>query len=131
MDGSSEIYVLVVEDEPLIRMAAVDIFEDAGFTVVASANSHDALRALRSMPGLHVLFTDIELPGDMNGLALARVIEEEFPDVALIIVSGRVAPEPAMLPRKAVFLPKPYEATKVLAHARRLKPLVPSTRPQR
>ena len=121
MNERGETYVLVVEDEPLIRMTAVDMFEDAGFTVVEATSGHDALHALRLMPDLHILFTDIELPGDMNGLALALVIEKEFPDVGLIIVSGRVSPERAEMPVKGIFLPKPYEATKVVALAQRLK----------
>ena len=113
--------LLVVEDEPLLRMTAVDIFEQEGFQVEEAANSEQALLLLRSRPSFDVLFTDVQMPGTMDGLALAHLISSEFPNVGLIIVSGHARPTLDELPAHAVFLAKPYEAWKAIEHARFVK----------
>lgn len=124
MIASASTKVLVVEDEPLLRLMAIDILEDAGFTVEEAANSLEALKILRVTPDLHVLFTDLQMPGEMNGLALAHLVAKGFPGVGVIIVSGHVVPKAHELPKGAVFLAKPYEARLVVAHIQRLRQAV-------
>jgi len=116
MSTGAETKVLVVEDEPLLRMTAVDILEDAGFIVEEAGNSREALAILRRVPDLHVLFTDVQMPGDMDGLALAHLTAKEFPNIGVIIVSGRRRLEAHEIPAGATFLAKPYEARKVVHH---------------
>jgi len=124
MNASVETKVLVVEDEPLLRMMAIDILEDAGFTVEEAGNSREALAILRRVPDLHVLFTDVQMPGDMDGLALAHLSAEQFPGVSVIIVSGHRRLEVHEMPKGAIFLAKPYEARKVIHHIHKAKQAV-------
>lgn len=120
-DTGARTRVLVVEDEPIIRMDAVDFLEEAGFSVEEAADGLQALRILARAPDLHVLFTDVNMPGDLDGLALAHLVAKEFPSIGLIIVSGRAMLKAHQLPTNAVFLAKPYQARKVVAHVHRLK----------
>ncbi len=123
MSAHADTTVLVVEDEPLLRMMAVDILEDAGFAVEEASDSGEARRVMTARPDLHVLFTDIHVPGDMNGLSLAHWTASTLPHVGLIIVSGRGAPRSHEMPRGATFIPKPYEAEKLVRHVHRARPL--------
>ena len=116
---NSEMKVLVVEDEPLLRMAAVDILEDAGFLVEEAGSGKEALRVLQAVPGMHVLFTDIHMPDEPDGLTLAHQTTIDFPTMGIVIVSGRAVPLPHEMPTGAVFLPKPYEAHHVVSHIRK------------
>ncbi|MCC5611815.1 response regulator [Nostoc sp. CHAB 5834] len=104
--------VLVVEDEPIIRMNAVSIIEDAGFDVIEATNADEAIVFLETRPDISIVFTDIEMPGSMDGLKLAHAIRNRWPPVVLIIASGRVTPGPDEMPTETIFLRKPYsEAT--------------------
>ncbi len=117
---NSETKVLVVEDEPLLRMAAVDILEDAGFLVEQAGSGGEALRVLKAVPDMHVLFTDIHMPGEPDGLALAHQTTKDYPIMGIVIVSGRAVPLPQEMPLGALFLPKPYEAHHVVSHVRKV-----------
>lgn len=110
--------VLVVEDEPLVRMLAVDVLEDDGFVVLEAGNADDGLALLRARPDVKVLLTDVDMPGSMNGLALARRVAAEHPDVAVLIVSGKTWPQAGEMPPGARFMPKPYSVAAVLEHVR-------------
>jgi CheY-like chemotaxis protein len=104
--------VLIAEDEVLVRMVAVDILEDAGCAVIETANAEAALSVLAERSDVQVLVTDVEMPpGPLNGFDLARLTHERFPQVSVVIVSGKVRPSPADLPPGARFVPKPYSAT--------------------
>jgi CheY-like chemotaxis protein len=107
--------VLVVEDESIIRMLMVDALEDAGFHVIEAATGEAGLRALDHFPDLKALLTDIEMPGTVDGLALARMVHERHPETALIIMSGRQRPEAKELPRNAKFFRKPYTQAEIVA----------------
>src|SRR3982075_3368543 len=85
--------VLIVEDEMMLRMRAVDIVEDAGFTPLEAVNADDALALLESRSDIELLFTDIQMPGSMNGLKLAHAVHERWPAIKIILVSGQVAPD--------------------------------------
>jgi two-component system, response regulator PdtaR len=98
--------VLIVEDEPLVRLMMVDTFEELGFDVVEAATSLEAM-ALLDKPHICGLVTDIELPGAMNGLELAHVVRGRLENLAIFICSGRVLPPKQELPADARFFAKP------------------------
>ena len=100
--------VLLVEDEPLVRMDAADVLENAGFEVIEAADAGAAREALESRQDIRVLFTDVQMPGPMNGLDLAWLVHDHRPDVCLVITSGHIRPDRDRLPEEAVFIAKPY-----------------------
>jgi two-component system, response regulator PdtaR len=99
--------VLIVEDEMLIRMALVADFQDGGYEAVQTGTAYDALHILRTTPGIKVVFTDINMPGDMDGLTLAHYIRQHWPHMVIVISSGKRLPTVAALPVGARFLAKP------------------------
>lgn len=103
-----KIVVLVVEDEAIIRMNAVAIIEDAGYDVFEASNADDAIFLLETRPGIGVVFSDIEMPGSMDGLKLIHAVRERWPPVVLILASGRFSPQAADMPSDTVFRRKPY-----------------------
>ena len=110
--------VLVVEDEPIIRMNTVATIEDAGYVVIEASNADDAILLLEAHPDIRVVFSDIEMPGTMDGLKLVHAVRKRWPPVILILASGRVSPLVAEMPADTVFLSKPYaedDLLKVLA----------------
>ena len=107
--------VLVVEDEMLLRMRAVDIVEDAGFTPLEAVNADDALALLESRSDIDLLFTDIQMPGTMNGLKLAHAVHERWPLIKIILVSGQVTPAAADRPADSRFFGKPVEVQQMIA----------------
>ncbi|ANY84941.1 response regulator receiver protein (plasmid) [Microvirga ossetica] len=101
--------VLVVEDEPLVRMTAVDELEEAGFPVLEAVNADEALRVLEARSDeVQVQFTDVHMPGSMDGMALAEQVHRRWPHILLLISSGRAQPDPDEIPDHGRFLPKPY-----------------------
>jgi CheY-like chemotaxis protein len=107
--------VLVVDDEALIRMNAVDMLQDAGFEVLEAVDAADALAVLADHPEIGVLFTDVNMPGRMDGLDLARRVHELRPDVHLIVTSGKVTPGADDIPEEGDFIGKPYPMKPLLA----------------
>jgi CheY-like chemotaxis protein len=112
--------VLVVEDEPLQRMMAVDMAEAAGFAVLEAADAEAAVRLLSLRPDVRIVLTDIDMPGPMDGVHLAAAIRARWPAVEVILISGRRVPDPAALPPRVAFFPKPYRPREVIAVMRRL-----------
>jgi len=106
--------ILVVEDEAIIRMSAVHMLEDAGFSVLEACNADVAVQMLESRSDIRAVFTDIEMPGSLCGLKLARAIRDRWPPIHLILTSGRVTPGDLDLPRLARFIGKPYAPSQVL-----------------
>ncbi|MGI8841522.1 MAG: response regulator [Caulobacteraceae bacterium] len=102
--------VLVVEDESLVRLDAAETLRDAGFTVLEAANAEQALAVVVVEPDLDVLFTDIDMPGRMDGLELARLVCRLKPAVHLLLTSGTVRPSGGELPAAGEFIPKPYSS---------------------
>jgi two-component system, response regulator PdtaR len=100
--------VLLVEDEPFIRLATADALEDAGFEVIETANAQAAQEVLRRRTDVRVLFTDVKMPGPMNGLELASLVRSRWPHISVVITSGHLEPGNGMLPQEAVFIAKPY-----------------------
>lgn len=102
--------ILVVEDEALVRMDAADFFRQSGFDVIEAASADEALSTVRGRPHLCALFTDVEMPGNLNGLMLAHKIRQCFPQIVIVISSGKTLPDENALPSGARFLAKPYTA---------------------
>ncbi|MCF7701861.1 response regulator [Loktanella sp. M215] len=100
--------VLVVEDEPLIRMEAVDMIEDAGFKVYDASNADAAIILMELHDDIGILFTDIDMPGSMDGMKLAAYVRDRWPPVAIIIASGKVDLKDMHVPEGSKFFPKPY-----------------------
>jgi CheY-like chemotaxis protein len=100
--------VLVVEDDALIRMGIVDELKDAGFEVLEAANSVVAIEILIANPCIEVMFTDIDMPGGVDGLKLAASVRDRWPPITIIVTSGLRAVGVESLPVRARFMPKPY-----------------------
>jgi two-component sensor histidine kinase/CheY-like chemotaxis protein len=107
--------VLVVEDEMMLRMRAVDIVEDAGFTAIEAVNADEALAILESRSDIELLFTDIQMPGSMDGLKLAHAVHERWPSIKIILVSGKLTPTDAEKPILSRFFGKPLDVKHMIA----------------
>jgi CheY-like chemotaxis protein len=102
--------ILVVEDEPLLRLMAVDIVQDAGFEALAATTADEALAILEARADdVRLVFTDIQMPGSMDGLGLAHAVRDRWPPVELIVTSGHCHIEANELPVRGRFIPKPYD----------------------
>ena len=106
--------VLVVDDEPLLRMFNVDMLSDAGFDVIEAGDAEEALRLLTDVAGIRVVFTDVEMPGAIDGFELAELVEAQWPDIGIVVTSGRRLPDKAFRSSARCFVPKPYAAAQVV-----------------
>lgn len=106
--------ILVVEDEPLVRLVGTLLLEDAGFNVLEASNAEEALRVLEASPDVKIVFTDVEMPGALDGLGLARCIHERWPSIGIIVTSGRVQPPRQKLGQNDLFVPKPYASSTLM-----------------
>ncbi len=123
--------VLLVEDEPLVRLVTADILLEAGFRVIEAGEAEEALRVLKAEVAIDVLLSDVEMPPGMNGYELVGHVRRDWPEVEIIVSSGREWPREDDLPSGAVFLAKPYlnatlvsyvqEAVRKAQEARRLR----------
>ncbi len=108
--------IVVVDDDVFERMGASGMFVDAGYRVLEAGDADAALRLFETNTDIKLLFTDVSMPGSMNGSDLARRVAERWPSVGIIVTSGR--PRPQMLPLSMQFHDKPYEPAAVLRQAR-------------
>ena len=123
MPLSTDPYALVVDDDPLIQMDACDILQDAGFRCYYGGTGQEAVDLLQDHAGnVTLLFSDVDMPGDMNGFALARHVDQHWPHIEIVIASGRVKPEEGDMPDKATFIGKPFNARIVHDHLREKLP---------
>lgn len=106
--------VLVVEDSPLIRMGAVASIVEAGFLTFEAGGADEAIQILEGRPDIQLVFTDVEMPGSMDGIALAQCIWSRWPSIKLIVTSGRTVAEKRDLPPGARFFPKPYDGQAIV-----------------
>jgi len=109
--------VLVVEDEPLLRLNAVDLLEEAGYAVIEACDADAAIELLAARLDIRLVFTDIDMPGSMDGLRLAAAIRSRWPPIDIIITSGKVSPSASDLPARGVFLSKPYRGDALVGAA--------------
>jgi len=100
--------VLVVEDEPLIRMAAVDLVESAGCEALEASDADHAIRILEARADIRVVFTDVDMPGEMDGVKLSHYVRNRWPPIHLLVASGKAILDQSHLPTGAKFFPKPY-----------------------
>ena len=107
--------VLVVEDEMVLRMRAVDIVQDAGFTAVEAVNADQALSILESRTDISLLLSDIQMPGSMDGLKLAHAVHDRWPSIKIILVSGQIKLSDADKPADSRFFPKPLGVKQMIA----------------
>jgi CheY-like chemotaxis protein len=112
--------VLVVEDEMLLRMRAVDMVEDAGFTAVEAVDADEAVAILESRSDIALLFTDIQMPGSIDGLRLAHAVHKRWPPIKIILVSGQLKLENLDIPADSCFFGKPLVAGAVIARMQRM-----------
>jgi len=108
--------VLVVEDETLIRELVAEELEVAGYTVIIANDADQAIAILEARQDIHLVFTDINMPGSMDGLKLAAAVRDRWPPVHIIITSGKI--RPLEIPANALFIPKPYAGENVVAAMR-------------
>ena len=109
--------VLLVDDEPLVRMTAVDELEDAGFHVLEAANADGAVAALEARSNeVQVLFTAVTMPGSMDGRALAEQVHQRWPHIRRRIASGYAQPHSDGIPDCGHFVPKPYQGATLVWH---------------
>jgi CheY-like chemotaxis protein len=106
--------VLVVEDEAFIRMAAADMLEDEGIFPLEAGDGTEALRMIEEDPGIDLLFTDVNMPGGIDGVTLARRARRIRPGLAVIVTSGKRRVPEEELPGGGTFLPKPYRAEQLI-----------------
>ena len=119
--SGTETVVVVVEDEAPIRMVVLDAFEDEGFEVFGAEHAQEAIAILNTVAArVHVLFTDVNMPGDMNGVQLAHHVSRHWPWIGLVITSGLEYPARSVLPQGTRFFPKPYDLARVTKHIREL-----------
>lgn len=112
--------VLIVEDDFLLRIDAAEMIKAAGFEAIEAANADQAIQVLEARYDITVVFTDIQMPGSMDGLALAHHTARNWPKIALLITSARPRPDQERFPKKSRFLAKPYRHHHVIRHIREL-----------
>lgn len=114
---------LVADDDPLVRMVACDILEDAGFRTLEASSGDEAVTVLEgNHRSVVLLFSDVEMPGRRDGFALARETARRWPQISIVVASGRVRPGPDDMPAHARFIPKPFSADMVYEHLKEILP---------
>jgi len=99
--------VLLVEDELLVRLTQVEILREAEFWVVEAQDADEAFDLLKKRTDINVVLTDVNMPGSIDGFEFARLVRQGWPDVGVLVISGKVAPKPGDLPEGTHFLQKP------------------------
>lgn len=112
--------VLVVEDDAILRLHALDIVEEAGFTAIEAKNADEAIAILESRSDIALLYTDINMPGSMDGLKLAHAVRDRWPPIKIVVVSGHVQLDQSELPSQSRFFGKPFEVQKMISELRDL-----------
>lgn len=114
------IRILVVEDDLIIRIDAIEILRAAGFDVLEAANADEAIQMLENHSDIRLVFTDIDMPGSMNGLKLSVAISDRWPPVRIIATSGHFKVQASDLPAGAQFISKPYQPAQIVGAVREL-----------
>jgi CheY-like chemotaxis protein len=112
--------VLVVEDNPLLLLHAMDVVTEAGLEPVTAANADEAIILLETRTDIRLVFTDIDMPGSMDGLRLAAAVRDRWPPIEIILTSGHAAPRLTDMPARSRFFPKPYDMNEVVRSLREL-----------
>ena len=112
--------VLVVDDEFLVRLNALSLLEEAGFGVLEAGSADEAIAVLERRKDIRIVFTDINMPGSMDGLRLAHAIRDRWPPIDIVLTSGRMRVRDEDMPERGVFLGKPYEPGELVEMVRSL-----------
>jgi len=112
--------VLIVDDEAMLRLYAIDIVEEAGFVAVEAADADEAIRILGQRDDIAIVFTDVNMPGSMDGVRLAAAIRDRWPPIHIIVTSGLLRRDTVDLPSDVSFFSKPYDSRKLSAEVRRM-----------
>ncbi len=112
--------VLIVEDDYLIRMDAIDMIRSAGFEAIEAKDADEAIEILERRPDITVVFTDVHMPGSMDGLKLAAAIRGRWPPIKIVATSGRAKLSAEELPSGSRFIPKPYSPREIVGTLREL-----------
>lgn len=110
--------ILIVEDEALVRMLGCDVLESAGYEVLEAETADEAVALLEQHDDVQLLFSDIDMPGSMDGLELAELVHRRWPKIGLLITSGHHRPSEDTLPDDGRFIPKPWKESAVLSELR-------------
>jgi CheY-like chemotaxis protein len=121
-NATSKPAILVVDDEDLLRLHAADLLAENGYAVVEAPNAEAALKTLETHPDVRLLFTDIQMPGAIDGLELARLVHQRWPHILLVMTSGRQRPSNAEIPDHGRFIAKPYRARELLGQVNEMLP---------
>ncbi len=112
--------VLLVEDELLVRLTQVEVLREAEFWVVEAQDADEAFDLLKNRPDINVVLTDVNMPGSIDGFEFARLVRQGWPDVGVLVISGKVAPKPGDLPDGTHFLQKPVMPGKLVEALRQV-----------
>jgi len=118
VEEGNPITILVVEDEALIRMVSADVLADAGFRVLEAQNADEAIAIMKGADRIKMMFTDIRMPGRMDGLELATFVHAHWPDVRLLVTSGHRVLADHEIPDGGRFVSKPYDLRSLVAEVR-------------
>jgi CheY-like chemotaxis protein len=119
--------VLLVEDEPLVRLTQVDILREAEFWVVEAQDADEAFELLKSRPDISVVLTDVDMPGSIDGFEFARLVRQGWPEVGVLVISGKTGPSPGDLPPNASFLHKPILPDDLVAALQKVMATMPQS----
>ena len=120
IDPNSRQTVLVVVDDPFVLMLASDMVEDAGFLPIEANNADDAIRILEAREDISIVFTDVDMPGSMDGLKLVHAVRNRWPPIKFIVTSGYTTVNQKDLPEGGLFFRKPYLGRDISRALRRL-----------
>ena len=112
--------ILIVEDEPLLRLAAIDLVEDAGFQAIAAADATEAVTILESRYDIRLVLTDVDMPRGVDGMRLAAIIRDRWPPIKVIIVSGHIDDPGGHIPAETAFYTKPYREQQIVEKIREM-----------
>lgn len=115
MQRPAPLRIMIVDDEPLIRLYVRDIVEGAGFEAEEAGSADEALRRITEAGAFATIITDIDMPGEMDGLGLARLVRTDHPEMAILIMSGRRLPRPDQIPEMALLMTKPFSEYRLLS----------------
>jgi two-component system, response regulator PdtaR len=119
---SSRPHVLVVEDEFFSRLHAVNLAEAAGYKAIEASNVDEAIAILESRKDIRIVFTDIDMPGSMDGLKLARAVRDRWPPIELILTSGHFDLPEDKIPERGLFFSKPYADREIVSALQKFAP---------
>lgn len=109
-----EAVILVIEDEPVLRLEIVDMLEDDGFEVVVATNVDNAIQILENRLDIRIVYIDLDMPRGVDGVKIAAAIRDRWPPIEIVLTASRVDGARVQLPVRSKFFPKPINRTSVI-----------------